>query len=56
MLITGVVVGRGLTEVIIGFLAAVVQAMTVGASGMITLIILTCLMLWLLAAVRGWMG
>ncbi len=56
VLIIGVVVGRGVTEVIIGFLAVVVVATTVGVSGTITLIIVTCLMLWLLGAVRGWMG
>lgn len=56
VLIIGVVVGRGITEVIIGFLAVVVLGMTVGVSGTLTLIVVSALMLWLLGLVRGWMG
>lgn len=56
VLIIGVVVGRGITEIIIGFLAVVVLGMTVGVSGTLTLIVLSALMFWLLAVVRGWMA
>jgi len=56
VLIIGAVVGRGITEVIIGFLAVVVLSMTIGVSGTLTLIVLSALMLWLLAVVRGWMA
>jgi hypothetical protein len=56
VLIIGVVVGRGITEVIIGLLAVLVLGMTVGVSGTPTLIVLTAVMLWLLTVVRGWMA
>jgi hypothetical protein len=56
VLIIGVVVGRGITEVVIGFLGVVVLGMTVGVSGTLTLVVISGLMLWLLGAVRGWLG
>lgn len=56
VLIIGGVVGRGMTEVIVGFLAVVVLGITIGVNGTLTLIVLSALMLWLLAVVRGWMA
>lgn len=56
VLIIGVVVGRSVTEVMLGLLGVALLVMTSGLEGTITLIILTGLMVWLLGAVRGWMG
>ncbi len=56
VLIIGVVVGRSITEIILGVLGIGVLVLSVGVNGTITLVILAGLMLWLLGAVRGWMG
>jgi len=56
VLIIGVVVGRSVTEVMLGLLGVALLVMTSGVESTITLIILTALMVWLLGAVRGWMG
>lgn len=56
VLIIGVVVGRSVTEVILGLLGIALLVMTSGVEGTISLVILTGLMIWLLGAVRGWMG
>lgn len=56
VLIIGVVVGRSVTEIILSILGIGLLVLSVGVSGALTLAILAGLMLWLLGAVRGWMG
>jgi len=53
VLIIGVVVGRGITELIVGMLGVGMLALSVGVSGAIGLAVLVALMLWLLGVVRG---
>lgn len=54
ILILVIVRSPGLGNVVLAGLGIAVLAVTVGSTGVITLVILVALLLWLLGAIRGW--